>query len=117
MEKLTDNEIIESFTKTFEQYKEKEDCRTTVYKEILDLINRQKAEIERLEKRISCIKDIHKRNDVHLHTRLVETAKSEAYMEFALNLKCGVPQETGVIRCADVDNTLKELTEKNDFKE
>lgn len=29
--------------------------------------------------------------------------------EIARKLKCGVPQETGVIRCADVDNLLKEL--------
>ena len=50
MEKLTDNEIIERFTKTYEQYKEKGDFRTTVYGEILDLINRQKAEVERLQK-------------------------------------------------------------------
>ena len=40
----------------------------------------------------------------------VKQIKSEAYREFALDLKCGVPQETGVIRCADVDNTLSELT-------
>lgn len=47
---MTDNEIIERFTRTFEQYKEKGDFRTDVYGEVLDLIKRQKAEIERLQK-------------------------------------------------------------------
>ena len=39
--------------------------------------------------------------------------KSEAYKEFARRLKCGVPQETGVIRCSDVDNLSKELAGEN----
>ena len=39
-----------------------------------------------------------------------EAVKSEAIKEFAERLKCGVPQETGVIRCADVDNLVKEMT-------
>lgn len=37
--------------------------------------------------------------------------KSEAIKEFAVKLKNGVPQETGVIRCKDVDNLVKEMTE------
>ena len=40
-----------------------------------------------------------------------QTDKTEAIKEFAERLKCGVPQETGVIRCADVDNLVKEMTE------
>ena len=40
-------------------------------------------------------------------------AKSEAVKEFAMKLKCGVPQETGVIRCSDIDNTLKEMVGEN----
>ena len=47
---MTDNEIVERFTRTFEQYKEKGDFRTDVYGKVLDLINRQKTEIERLQK-------------------------------------------------------------------
>ena len=39
----------------------------------------------------------------------IEKAKSEAYKEFARRLKCGVPQETGVIRCSDIDNLVKEM--------
>ena len=70
----------------------------------LDLINRQQAEIERLEKI--------RKADNNLITSLnkcYETAKAEAYKEFAVRLKCGVPQETGVIRCSDIDNLVKEM--------
>ena len=41
--------------------------------------------------------------------KTVEQIKTEAIKEFAVRLKCGVPQETGVIRCSDVDNLLKEM--------
>jgi hypothetical protein len=49
MNKLTDEEIIKSFTRTYEQYNEKGDFRTTVYKEILDLIKRKDAQIQGLQ--------------------------------------------------------------------
>ena len=39
----------------------------------------------------------------------IQQEKSEAVKEFARRLKCGVPQETGVIRCSDVDNLVKEM--------
>ena len=39
----------------------------------------------------------------------ISIAKSEAIKEFARKLKCGVPQETGVIHCADVDKLVKEM--------
>lgn len=35
--------------------------------------------------------------------------KTEAIKEFARRLKCGVPQEYGVIRCSDIDNLVKEM--------
>lgn len=44
-----------------------------------------------------------------MSNKLEEQIKSEAVKEFAKRLKCGVPQETGVIRCADVDNLVKEM--------
>ena len=43
--------------------------------------------------------------------KMLKTAKSEAIKEFARELKCGVPQETGVIRCKDIDNLVKKMTE------
>jgi hypothetical protein len=49
MNKLTDEEIIKSFTRTYEQYNEKGDFRTTAYKEILDLIKRKDAQIQGLQ--------------------------------------------------------------------
>ena len=75
--------------------------------ESIDLINRQKAEIERLEKNIDGL-NIFTKN----HIKVIRLqAKLEVIKEFAERLKCGVPQETGVIRCADVDNLVKEMTE------
>ena len=38
----------------------------------------------------------------------------EAIKEFARKLKCGVPQETGVISCADIDNLVKEMVGDTD---
>ncbi len=49
--KYTDEEIIDCLKKTVEQYKTTNDFRVTVYEEILDLIKRKDAEIERLMKR------------------------------------------------------------------
>ena len=46
---MTDEQIVDSFKKTYERYKEKGDFRTTVYEEILDLINRKNAQIEGLQ--------------------------------------------------------------------
>ena len=70
------------------------------------LIDYQKAEIERLNIELQSM-----RNAANSYKMHYETAKSEAIKEFAKRLKCGVPQETGVIRCADVDNLVKEMTE------
>lgn len=97
------------------------DCLITLSKNALDLIRRQKAEIERLQKKANTpfaeftfdenklkeiVSDAIKNIEFNLNS-----VKSEAIKEFAERLKCGVPQETGVIRCADVDNLVKEMTE------
>ena len=42
----------------------------------------------------------------------LKSAKAEAIKEFTQRLKCGVPQDTGVIRCADVDNLETEILEE-----
>ena len=104
-------------------------CRQWLIKDALDLINRQKAiikksenvehfadktietanaEIERLNIELQSMRSA--ANSYKMH---YETAKFEAIKEFARELKCGVPQETGVIRCADVDNLVKEMEDKN----
>ena len=108
MKKLTDNEIIKALKCCSDTTgSECSECPLLnvecsaydLYKLALDLIKRQKAEIERLEAqhREMCIG--------------MKVLKNKAIKEFAERLKCGVPQETGVIRCADVDNLVKEMTE------
>lgn len=123
--KLTDKEIIKSL-------KFCEDCSANINIDIIDLITRQQAEnenlkvenqslrtaanslkmhyeeaqaeIERLEKVLNGRDQL-----VNALNKCYKQAKSEAYKEFARRLKCGVPQETGVIRCSDIDNLIKEM--------
>lgn len=96
-------------------------------KDIIDLLNRQKAEKDKawelFEKRTEENIELQKicdRQKVEIEkyttnfARVAKLIKSEAYHEFAERLKCGVPQETGVIRCKDVDFTLTELTERKE---
>lgn len=73
-------------------------CSETTANAALDLITRQKAEIERLKGWENLLK-------AEKHSLI----KTEAIKEFARRLKCGVPQETGVIRCSDIDNLVKEM--------
>ena len=105
---MTDNEII----KALEYCK---DCSANLNVEIIDLINRQKAEIERLKECPKCIYEYDGNTTEYCvqgpcsNFKTVEQIKTEAIKEFAVRLKCGVPQETGVIRCSDVDNLVKEM--------
>ena len=82
-------------------------CEGLNYYDLLGLINRQQTEIEALKKVV--LDDY--------ATEYDNKIKSEAVKEFAVRLKCGVPQETGVIRCSDVDKLVKEMVgeEKNDL--
>ena len=83
---------------------------------VFALINRQQEEIERLKnenmaKEAEYNDMLEQRNSVE---RYPETAKSEAVKEFAARLKCEVPQETGVIRCSDVNNLVKEMVSEKE---
>ena len=108
------------------------ECRKQVAKDALDLITRQQTENKRLEKEVNLVsiqfQDLQERyeeaqteiemlkienqaflaaaNSYKLH---YNEAITEAIKEFAVRLKCGVPQETGVIRCSDIDNLVKEM--------
>lgn len=84
----------------------KRNCKN-VMRDILELINRQQAEIE-------AWKNEYLRACAERDVRIVTTkfTRAEAVKEFAERLKCGVPQETGVIRCSDVDNLVKEMVGK-----
>lgn len=73
-------------------------CRQQVAKDALALINRQQVEIERSKAWENLLK-------AEKHSLI----KSEAIKEFATKLKVGVPQETGVVRCSDIDNLVKEI--------
>ena len=72
----------------------------------------QQAEIERLQKKVDYLKDANKRNDAHLHVRLVEQAKSEAIKEYAERLKEKAPnitEERFIILRNEIDNLVKEM--------
>lgn len=112
---MTDNEIIKVLKRCGRKHNEKNDtyCKECQFKSYLpcvaflcdrtiDLIKRQKAEIESLK---------HRKTELQIRNQELQHEKSEAIKEFAERLKCGVPQETGVIRCADVDTLVKEMTE------
>ena len=113
--KLTDEEIISSLeviatTCNCNECKIRSgkwgtcNCSETTANAALDLINHQKAEIDVLR---ADLKRVCAERDARICTS--NFIKSEAVKEFARRLKCGVPQETGVIRCSDVDNLVKEM--------
>ena len=89
-------------------------CKGLNHADLLGLINRQKAEIERLKECPKCVYEYRGEMTEYCvqgpcsNFKTVEEIKSEAYKEFTSRLKCGVPQETGIIRCSDVDNLVKE---------
>lgn len=83
----------------------------------LDLINRLQAEIERLERYNEILTinadtafqdGLNEAQDLYAEQVKAEI-KSKEIKEFAKRLKCGVPQETGVIRCSEIDNLVKEV--------
>lgn len=119
---MTENEIIKSL-----ECCKKDDCDNcpngfgNCYSNLsgyaLDLINRQKKEIDRLERYNEILSinadtafqdGLNEAQDLYAEQVKAEI-KSEAIKEFAVRLKCGVPQETGVIRCSDIDNLVKEM--------
>ena len=111
---MTDNKIINQW----KHERELAECvcsyfvdqvELSLVNETIDLINRQKAEIDSLKKEIQITKDAYNM----LQTKN-EIAKSEAVKEFASRLKYGVPQEYGVISCYDVDKLVKEMVGKEE---
>ncbi len=76
-------------------------CAAFLPQVALDLINRQKAEIER----------------IHRHTEMYHEVKAEAIKEFAERLKATayVPKPYGMAKVIDmynIDNLVKEMTEE-----
>lgn len=114
---MTDEQIIKAFEEILKNQNNKLSLiERTVCDDVLSLAIRQKAEIERLTAKILVKDNINDYNTAQLRIAREElrTAKSEAIKEFARELKCGVPQETGVIRCKDIDTLVKEMTEESE---
>lgn len=124
---MTDEEIIKALQCCAEPYNGCEGCPLysnyplcDCERYTIELINRQKAEIERLKECPKCIYEY--RGEMVEYCiqgpcskfKTVNKIKSEAVKEFAARLKCGVPQETGVIRCSDVDKLVKEMVGKEE---
>jgi hypothetical protein len=104
---MTDNEIIKALEccdgtlagcTECPNYKNRFYC--TIEKDALDLINRQKAEIERLKSEAQMA-------DGYADA-LEERAKAEAIKEFAERLK-GYLKEHAWIWCSEVDNLVEEM--------
>lgn len=89
-----------------------ENSKTEFHQATFDLIKRIKAENESLESRIFALNDTNR-----LLMDSQEIYWKNKVEEFAKRLKIGVPQETGVIRCAEVDNLVKEMTERGENNE
>ena len=119
---MTDNDIIKALECcTDESYENCNECpysidaerceRMKLLEDILDLINHQKAEIERLKKEIQTTKDAY----IMLQTKN-EIIKSETVKEFAERLKeksfktirnYGLTKD--VVEVCDIDNLVKEM--------
>ena len=101
--KMTDNEIIELLERMITVYPNR------ILDEILDLINRQKAEIERLQKNIDGLNIF--------TTNHMKVIRLQAIKEFAERLKYFIiPQKADgytreIVLKRDIDNLVKEMTE------
>lgn len=80
-------------------------CNTRIAKDALDLINRQRAEIERLKGEIV--------NQYNTIGKTIKQTKAEAIKEFAERLKADCPDKLLVIHFDAIDNLVKEMTEHN----
>ena len=88
-------------------------CVGEMVKDALDLINRQKAEIERLQ---NAYKQCAWERDIFLDE--LKTAKSEAIKDFAERLKEEATVDddsTWWVANIDIDNLVKEMTEGKEW--
>ena len=124
--KLTDNEIV----KALEVCCTKKICRNCVYlgkKElciaentiaVLDLINRQKAENMVLKDDLDYFKKVNAERNISALKGTIQTAKAEAYKEFADRVKLEFYYQFDElipsIMADKIDNLLKELVSKNE---
>jgi galactokinase len=125
MNKLTDNEIVKSLESLLDRMRAYESQQGSIGKglveDIISMYNRQKAEIERLQKHNEIVlencRQYNEANDKANNQRFLEAidaVKSEAIKEFAERLK----EMPSVMNCeyewlhTDIDNLVKEMTEQ-----
>ena len=93
-------------------------CVGTLMKDVFDLINRQKAEIEKLKQENDFFRKTITENAqraLEVAVEEIEKAKSEAIKEFAERLK----EKFGIADCIvtvnnnDIDELIEEMTEEN----
>ena len=113
---MTDNEIIKALEWLFDKY------HSRFLDEVLDLINRQKAEIEMLKECPKCVYEYRGEMTEYCiqgpcsNFKLIEKIKAEAYKECAERLKeksfktirnYGLTKD--VVEVCDIDNLVKEM--------
>ena len=119
---MTDNEIINDYREEIEKPKY---LTVGIFWNVLDLINRQKAEIERLQKECNegfkkweILGERTKERYAELYEEAKEVVKSEARKEFAERLKakeaihfckCGEPFVYTDLFNGEIDNLLEEM--------
>lgn len=118
---MTDSELVKALENSINTYNEKGVYVDTenIQQQVLDLIKRQRAEIERLEKArqrqayLSC----NLRGQKYELMNRISAVKNEAYKEFAERLKSYLllnkKGEMSVISFENVDSLLKELVGDN----
>ena len=104
---MTDNEIKKALEDLFKLMLHDGDLqRTSIISKALDLIKRQKAEIESLK---------HRKTELQIRNQELQHEKSEAIKEFAERLKEKVSRgfwdELAYVDVDDIDNLVKEMTE------
>lgn len=72
-----------------------------------ELLKKADMVIECLQIEVDALEWAHKHQLIN-----IEKAMKNTINEFQKRLKCGVPEETGVIRCADVDRIAQKMTEE-----
>lgn len=106
---MTDNEIIKALEHNASKckfYEDGHDCG--LFESTLELIKRQKAEIESLKNR---------KTELQIRNQELQHEKSEAIKEFVERLKenyCFTDRLGKIITKSTVDNLIKEMTEVNE---
>lgn len=121
---MTDEQIIKALEHNASKCKFYEDGRDGgLFESTLDLINRQKAENEKITEKYNCQQTVYAdlSKIIKEQAEELKQAKSEAIKEFAEQLKGYAIGENGskekayfFVEVQDIDNLVKEVTEVNE---